>query len=593
MSFPTSFCARCLCCALVTLSSLSWAQTAKEPAPSKNWRVERDRLSQPFQVKLQKLAGELAEAGDQRAARTVLAEVLSRDLERQFIFVPDEASATIPNADWEKQLKTLKETHAENLFDLAKSAAEQGAGATAFQLLHETIYFNPDHEQVRGILGHTKTEKGWRISSDRIRAKKGTQIQKIMQWKKKTYVRVTTPHFVIDSTASEEKTIELAKKLERWHDVWRQVFFEFWSNSTTVNRWIQGKGKARKSTRRFQVVFFADQESYVRELEPIIPGIGVSTGYYSDQEEASFFYDSNDLQIQETWRHELTHQLFQESIRSTKGPFRNEFVWLGEGIAMYFESLQDFGKYVTLGGFDSRRLQFSRIRVFREGFFVELDAISQMPLQAFQTDRNVRRLYSQSAGMCHFLMNGDQGNHQQNLLEFLKLMYMGKLRQGTFSKIIRLDNKSFRKGYRNYLETKLNVIDEHWRPSKLQTELSTGNSELTGQSFEKIGQCTELRWLDLTGNSIRGEDLKKLRPCRQLTQLFLSKCRIEDGALGELKSLEQLEEVDLTVSDVSDAQFLELADCARLKSVTISGTSITNEAISLLKRQLPGLEVQK
>ena len=42
-------------------------------------------------------------------------------------------------------------------------------------------------------------------------------------------------------------------------------------------------------------------------------------------DEASFFYASDQVQEQSTWRHELTHQLFRESRRSAEAPFEDRF----------------------------------------------------------------------------------------------------------------------------------------------------------------------------------------------------------------------------------------------------------------------------
>ncbi len=552
-----------------------------------NWRAERNAIERQYAEALQNHANQLREDGDAETANTIIRAYRPRDLQRQYIFIPSPAPGAV-NPD-DTALIELNAEHGKRIYELAKRAANEGAGAFAFQLIHEAIYFAPDLEEARRVLNHRKTEEGWRVSVERIRSRKATKKQEIMGWRSKAYLQVTTPHFIVDSLASEEETIELARKLERWHDVWRQVFFEYWSNSKTLARWMDGSGQLRKSTRKYKVVFFPDKESYASQLEKYIPGISASTGYYSDEFETSFFYAGEP----ETSRHELTHQLFQEAIRARKGAFATGYVWLGEGIAMYFESMTDFGDYVTLGGFDSRRLQYSRLRAFRERFYVPLNQISGMSLREFQGSQNLRRLYSQSAGMCHMLMNGNDGENQKRLVEFLKLMYMGKLKSDTFTKILKLDDESFKQLYATYLSTPNERIEKHLMAHSEREQFSLGNPDLSIRALKEIGKCEQLLMLDLAENPINSEKLRALQNLDQLETLYLSNCKLENGALSELAKLSRLSEVDLSASDCTDNQFLELAGCPSLKVVTITATRISNAAISQLKQKRPELEVQK
>lgn len=570
---------------LVTQSCLLLdAQTA-----NRNWRLERQYLERPYSDDVEKLASELKARGNNEGAAEVLKLIENRDPQRQYIFLPTEELTPEPTDELARKLRELKNRQAERIFELAKKASTEGVGSSAFQLLNEVLYFNPQHEEVRRILGHRRTEDGWRVTKERLKVKQGTKRQPIMGWQPKTYIRVTTSHFVIDSIADEESTIELAKKLERWHEVWRQIFFEFWGNGKLVERWIQDKSKPKNVARTYQVIFFPDKQSYAEQLEPQIKGISVSSGYYSDQLEASFFYAGEET----TWRHELTHQLLQEVKKGNASPFEEGYLWLGEGIAMYLESLNDFGDYVTLGGFDAQRLQYSRIRLFRERFYVPLSRLSATTQQAFQTDPNQGRLYSQSAGMCHYLMNGENGIYQPKLIEFLKLIYQGRLRDDAFAEITGLNDDGFESGYFEFLRTKNKTIESHLLVPLSRTEMSLGNGTLSRESMQQIGLCTNLTLLDLSENQIEAVDLELLADCDKLVQLFLSNCQISSRALGKLSALEKLEEVDLTASNCKDDDFLALGECLHLKSVTVRATSISDAAITKLKAKLPGLEVRR
>ena len=558
-----------------------------------NWRLERQAIERSYKEDLQTLSMELRENGDFAGSKEIISQYKPLDPGREYIYLPGTEFAPSDLVGWEAELQSLKKVHAQRVFELAEKAAEQGAGAAGFQFLNEVVVWDPDHERARAALGHRRKDTNWRIASESIKNRKSTKRDSIMGWAAGEYLRVSTPHFEIHSIASEANTIELAGKLERWHGVWRQVFFEFWSTNRALQKWLDGTTQARPSRKKYQVIFFDGRESYVGQLEPKIKGVSASTGYYSDQLRASFFYASDDQSIQETWRHELTHQLFQQSIRTNKGPFLDSYVWLGEGIATYFESMLDFGDHVTLGGFDSRRLQYARIRWNRERFRLPLSEVSRISLDEFQSSNDVRRLYSQSAGMCHMLMNHERGRYRRELIEFLKLMYTGKLREDSFTKIVGIDDDGFAEAYSEYLRTENEILERFLLQPLTRTELSLGNPKLSLKGFAEIGKCVNLSWLDLSDNQIDAKRLECLKDCGELSQIYVSNCGLEDGALLQLAQLPRLTEVDLTASQCTDSQFLELVKCSGLESVTITATNISDDAIREFQAELPGVRVLK
>ena len=389
-------------------ASMPLGVLAQDSLPVGNWRAARQQLERQLGDELQEIAQWSRENGIAQQVEPTLNIYQNRDLERQYIFLPSERSMPTGPDDirgqWLKKINETKVLHADRILDLAKKASQQDAGAIAYQLLHEVIHYNLDHAEVRKILGHVKFGGGWKVASDSLRIKKTSLPHDVVGWPAKTYIRVLTPHFKIESNASVARTKHLAEQLERAHVVWRQVFFEYWSKPAAVKRWIEGKGSAPSGTKRFRVVFFNDKQSYVRELQPLVRGIEVSSGYYSPDQNISFFYDGG-RQEEATWRHELTHQLFRESGRANKKPFENEFIWIDEGIATYFESMTDFDSYVTLGGFDSSRMQYARIRWLLEKYHVNLRELSAIGRNDLQQRDDMARLYGESAGLMDMLIN--------------------------------------------------------------------------------------------------------------------------------------------------------------------------------------------
>ena len=501
--------------------------------------------------------------------------IIARDPQRLYVFTPQEQV----HRPRDPQLEPLFQEHAEKLFELAKQENTDQRSAACFQRLHEVLFYNPDHEQVRKILGHRKQENGWHVSSDRLRITVATRQQSLMNWPAKSYLICKTPHFEIASQADEAQTRLLAEKLELWQHVWRQVFFEYWSSSSTLQRWIEGKGQARVPSKKFQIIFFKDRPSYVDELSQSIPGVAASTGYYSPSEEASFFYASDQEQEQATWRHELTHQLFRESRRSAESPFQDRFLWLDEGIAMYFESLTESPRYVVLGGFDSRRMQFARLRCLKEQFYVPAKDLTALDQKEFQTHPDVQKVYSQSAGLAHYLMSSDHGALRSRLCEFLRLSYMGKLKDDSFNKILGMTMEEIDSAYPEFLQVENDQLASGISAAKQRTELALPRSKLSSNTLSQIGHCSNLVWLDLSASDLRGDKLAGIRGCRQLRQLFLTGCLLDNASLQSLQGLDQLSELDLSATSLSDNDLSPLASLPALSSLNLAGTKISDAAV--------------
>ena len=558
------------------------AQKAESPV---DWRAKRKLLDRDFADTLQDIALWCREEGIPQQVAQTYTLFKPRDLERQYIFLPSEkgmpAARTGKLGQWLEKVTDAKKEHAEAIFKLAQESARQNANAIAFQLLHEVIYYNRDHEKVRKILGHKSVKDGWRVNTDKIKLKKANRELELLGWPGKTYLTVSTPHFTINSTATEEETRFLAQQLERWHDVWRQVFFEYWSPAK-VSRWIDGKGSFHEPKQRYRVAFFKDHQQYVRSLEKWVKGVENSAGYYNRDLKLSFFPAGDDDATRDTWRHELTHQLFRETIRARENPFADQHLWLDEGVAMYFESLIDQGGYVTLGGFDARRLQFARVRKLREGFFVPLNEIAFMPQANFQQRKDIAALYSQSAGMTHMLMNANHGQMQPKVTEFMKAIHKQNVKRDAFEKLMGKSLPQLDLEYLQYLEVKSSDVVTHLSNPESRTELALPNAELTDEAIAKVAECSNLKWLDLTGTRITTKALATLSQCDALRQLFLTNCPIERSGYRYLADFDSLEEVDFSGSSLTDQDLQQVVSKLPLKVIRLSQTRVTDASVNSL-----------
>lgn len=584
---------------LFGISGETLAQSTLKDGAATDWRGERIALENEFLNDLKRISQWCDANGQPELAQTTLSLFTDRDPRRQYIFLPSKQSMPILSTggppEWLDQINQASVDHGSRIFALAKIAGDQGAGSYAYQLLNEVLFYDRDHLVTRKILGHKRQKEGWNVAPDSLRAKPATRPHDFVQWPARSYVRVLTPHFEIESNAEEARIAYLAKELEQTYLIWRQVFYGYWGSSDAVKRWIDGRGTASRSRRRYRILFFKDRNSYLQQLSPLVPGVEVSTGYYDSKAEISFFYDG-DKTSEDTWRHELTHQLFRESGRATnQKAFENQFIWLDEGIATYAESTTKnqhlFGEFYTLGGFDSRRMQYARFRRFLENYFIPSKELSDLGRVQLQQQNDLVKIYSESAGLAEFLMNSERGTLQPKLNQFLKIMYQGKVKPGRFQSEIGKTFLELDEQYVDFLKIQPSEITRFLIRPDLKTELSLPGVNLNLDDFEAIGKCTKLSWLDLSGSRLPDACFSKLKQCGQLNQLFLNGCQLEEGALTGISSLPNLSEVDLSGSSVSNRDLPDLTKARQLKSLNLTRTRITEDGIKLLKKELPNLNI--
>ena len=558
-----------------------------------DWRTRRIVLHRSFADELQQIGNWCRENRLPNQVGQTFKLYEKRDPGRQYIFLPTEKTMPTPPAgplgQWLGKINDARRAHAAKVFALAKEAADAGAGGIAFQLLHEVIHFDRDHEAARRILHHKRNGKVWELWPEKTKTTVSRKQHEVMGWPEQTWSITRTPHFEIDSMAGEAATLQVAEELERWHYVWRQMFFDYWSNANAVKKWIDGKGSLRMPSRKFHVVLFSSLQDYVAQMPALVPGAEKSSGYYNDVRELSFFPYGTESSIRDTWRHELNHQLFRETIRARPEPFRDSMLWLDEGVAMYFESLDDHDDYVTLGGFETRRLQYARIRRLRENFYVPMAELSSLSLAQLQARPDIAKIYSQSAGMVHMLMDRNRGQGQQVLLEYMKAIHRRPTAPEVLEKMLGTTWAQLDKDYKPYLEVDSSTVASYLTLPLTRTELALPGADLSLDAFESIGQCTNLIWLDLSESTITKNAIRELKGCDELQQLFLNRCPIEKGAIGSLASLDKLETLDLSASSVDDGELKQLTQIKNLSHLLLAYTRVTSSGLADLDR-LPNLK---
>jgi hypothetical protein len=415
---------------------------AELPAPdSLAPRVARQEFDRQFAERLEQLAERCEQLGLADQAGETRNWFIPRDPRRDYLFLPRPWEAPIagtraePTADeaargrleeyWELHFHAARRQQAERLFELARQSAPDYP-AEAYSLLHEVLHEDPQHEAARRILGFRKSAKGWSRPGDIVGVTRGRAPQPAYQFAARQYHQVTTAHFRLLTDADPEEARQVAQRLEDLQHVWRQVFFVFWNDGTTLARRIESEtGDFRARTDKYQVVWFRDRARYVEVLQREEPLIEKTLGIYLDKKRIAFLF-GDPQEMLPSWLHEVTHQLFAETIRTSPDIGGEAHMWVAEGVALHLESLRWFPGYCLLGGFDADRLQYARYRALAEENYVPLAELTRMGRRGLQQDPRIGALYSQAAGLTDFLMNGRSGRHRQAFLEYLKSVYMGR-----------------------------------------------------------------------------------------------------------------------------------------------------------------------
>ncbi len=380
------------------------------------------------------------------------------------------------------QFEQLRRQQAGELYELAKRAIRAPLASLAYQLVLTASRADPDHEQVRRILGYQKYRGQWRTLFE-VRQLRATKVyHERFGWLPRTHVAryergerfngrrwitaaqdaelrqdvrygwvVETEHYAIRTNHSIEIAVDLGEKLERLYGYWEQLFIRYYASEAYIASLFDGGRTLKTTVPRFQVVFFRSRDEYNRALRPAMPGIEASVGIYFQQNGCAYFFAGDDYEDR-TLNHEATHQLFHQSRRVAPNVGQKANFWIVEGIAMYMESLRREGDYYVLGGFEDDRLYAALYRLIKDDFYVPLGEFTTFGMQRLQEDKRIATLYSQAAGLANFLVFYDDGRYRDALVTYLSRVYTGHDDPGTLAELTGTPYLELDKQYRAFME---------------------------------------------------------------------------------------------------------------------------------------------
>ncbi len=570
------------------------SQASASPLSDAANRTEADRT---FQAALETLAGKCHKLDLPVQEKISRAWCAPRDPQRYYLFLPPTADSTKPAGDatrlvklWHAKFLQLRKDQAERLFALARQQLQAGDEGAAYRLVHEVLHEDPDHAQARHALGYSKSERGWRRSARRPSRRRNRRAHPQFGWASNQYWQIDSEHFKLTTDASARDGQQVANYLERVYAVWQQLFYPYWSVPGRLAARFRGENVSLGPDRVFSVVLFSDRDEYVEQLGRSEPRIGMSVGYYSQHNKTAFFYAGDDA-ARTTWVHESTHQFFQESgmVAPLVGERAN--FWVVEGVALYMESLVDHDRYATTGGSDADRLQFARFRKLSQGYYVPLEQLVSYGRKQMQTDKDIRKLYSQSAGLTQFLLHGNAGQWMRPFVDYIKTVYRGVGQRSTLQVQIGQPYAILDQGYQQFLnvtDADLVFVDPGAQ------RLCLAHTDVTDSGLARVPSCSELRWLDLSFTAATDAGIACFADARHIDQLNVEKTAITDAALDTVARFQQLQELDLSHTAVTDQGLSKLSRLVHLQILWLTGTRVTDQGLSALTslRELEQLDVQ-
>jgi hypothetical protein len=380
--------------------------------------------------------------------------------------------------------------HADALYELAKQAAEAGQSSLAFQWTTEVLRENPDHADARRVLGYVERDgkwltaygakmldagkiwdatRGWVSGKGEKPASGGGAADVARHAEIKNGWQVRTDHFLVTTNHSQAAGAELATRLERLYQVWRQLFAGFYYSDKEMRGLFAGERIARVPSRQFRVFYHRDHDDYVKNLVRRQSMVGDTLGIYFDNIGESHFFAPDDaakgaknatasaLTPVATLYHEAVHQLFQESKPTSHrfGEVRN--FWVIEGVATYFETLSEHpdaraGLYYTIGESSAGRLPAARERL-GDNYYVPLAELAKLGKSEMQRRPDVAKVYSESCGLAAFLIDGEHGRYREPLVRYLQAVYAGHDNDGTLADVTGRSYEELDAEYRRFMES--------------------------------------------------------------------------------------------------------------------------------------------
>jgi hypothetical protein len=419
------------------------------------------------------------------AAAPVLGEAPGAGRPGSLLFVPSDVYNSASPA---KEPSPAAKTAAAAAFEKARTAVAAGEVSEALQHACRAVALDPDHADARRLLGYQRVGEQWAGKYAQHMLKTGNVWSREHGWIKSDHAAkydaglrpwgqkwitvaedaerhadiehgwtVRTDHFQVITNVDRAAAAELAIRLETYYQLWRQLFGEFALTSAELQARLDGKETDGFLRRPMKVVYHRNREEYNGALIRRQPQIAMTNGIYFDRERESHFFAGDDQDLGAI-AHEAVHQFFYESTpKPTRHLTATANAWAVEGAACYFETLKeqptDVGPAYTIGTPDAGRVQAARHRRIVDNFYVPLAELDALGVLDLQQRPDIAPLYSQSAGLASFFIDGRDGEYRRPFRELLRLIYAGKDQPGSLPELTGQNAGELDRQYQQFMES--------------------------------------------------------------------------------------------------------------------------------------------
>ena len=372
---------------------------------------------------------------------------------------------------------------------LGHQAVSAGSVQYAYELAREAARQDPDNAVARRILGFVRYQDRWVSPFESKMLRAGQVWHDSFGWLPEEHVAryeagerfhrgrwisaaqdaelhrdfsnpwlIRTEHYLIKTNHSLEKGVEVAMRLERFHDFFVEVFAGFFWNPRELRSLFRGAASQPRDSRPYQVHYYRLREEYNQRLVRKIPQIAMTNGLYYTADRIAYFFHDEEHSQEDTLYHEATHQLMYEALPNDRDVAGQAHFWVIEGIACYMESFRDEGGTIAIGDPEHTRIIAARYRYLVDQHYTPLARFAAMGVQEFQNlpYAQLQRNYSQAAGLAHFFMHFDNGRYREAFIEHLAQLYQtsaqGRRRVQNLAELTGMSYDILDREYGQYME---------------------------------------------------------------------------------------------------------------------------------------------
>jgi hypothetical protein len=116
------------------------------------------------------------------------------------------------------------------------------------------------------------------------------------------------------------------------------------------------------------------------------------------------------------------------------------------------ETLKVEEKHYKIGDILDNRLYAAKIYHSERNYNLPIRKLTAMSVREIQSSADIKKIYSQSATLVHWLMFANEGHYRKHLLELLRQTYLDSAKPETLSTLTGLSFEELDKKYVEFLE---------------------------------------------------------------------------------------------------------------------------------------------